>query len=52
MPKAQKIKDKDKLIPILSIIIGIIVIAWPQIIGIAVGIYLLVTGILKLLGKY
>jgi len=39
------------LLAILAIIVGIIIIAWPEILGIAVGIYLVITGILKLVKK-
>ncbi len=41
-------KDNEYLMPILSIIVGILVIAWPPILAWAVGLYLVITGILKL----
>ncbi len=43
-----KNKDSKYLMPILSIILGIVVIAWPAIIAYALGIYLIIMGILKL----
>ena len=40
-----------KLIPILSIIVGILVVAVPAILAWAVGLYLVITGILDLTNK-
>lgn len=46
MPK----KEAD-LTAILSIIAGFIILIWPNILGIAVGLFLLITGILDLARK-
>lgn len=36
---------------ILAIIAGIIILLWPNILGIAVGLFLIISGILNLLNK-
>ncbi|MEK6825787.1 MAG: DUF3096 domain-containing protein [Nanoarchaeota archaeon] len=47
---AKKTNTSD-LISILSIIVGFIILIWPNILGIAVGLFLLITGILNLTKK-
>ena len=46
MPK----KEAD-LTSILAIIAGLIILIWPNILGIAVGLFLIITGILGLVRK-
>lgn len=40
------------LMAILSILFGILVLVWPKILNYLVGIYLILIGILQLLGSY
>ena len=42
---------KTNLMAILAIIVGIIVLAAPQVLAWAVGLYLIITGILDLINK-
>lgn len=44
-------QTSDKAVAILSIILGIIVIAAPQIIAWAIGLYFIITGIMHLAEK-
>jgi len=46
-----KEKNTKKIWAIISIILGIIVIAAPQIISLAIGLYLIITGIISLTNK-
>lgn len=43
--------DTKKAWAIISIILGVLVIAAPQIIALAIGLYLIITGILSLADK-
>ena len=44
-------KNTKNVLAMVSIILGIIVIAAPQILAWAIGLYLIVTGIISLAGK-
>jgi uncharacterized membrane protein HdeD (DUF308 family) len=44
-------KSTKSVMAIVSIILGIVVIAAPQILAWAIGLYLIITGILSLAGK-
>jgi len=49
--KITKKKISNETWAVISIVLGGIVIAFPQIISIAIGIYLIVTGIIGLVNK-
>lgn len=49
MPKQHS--SSRKITSILAVVIGFIILIWPNILAIAVGLYLVVTGLLDLLDK-
>jgi len=49
MPKKQA-RSPDP-VAILSIIVGIIILIWPDILAITVGVYLIIIGLLRLTGQ-
>ncbi len=49
--KMAKTKKTKNMWAIISIVLGIIVIAAPEVISLAIGLYLIITGILNLTGK-
>lgn len=48
---AKQRTTKPDYAAILSIIVGILIIIWPDALAIAVGIYLIITGILRLMDR-
>ncbi len=49
--KSAKSPLRTDWIAILSVIVGLIILLWPDILAIAVGIYLIIIGILRLIHR-